>query len=191
VLAGDHISSSFDIGDAVDVEDQCARPDGIHPKFMHANAIDYGRCEGGPDSTHYEIHYTGPYAMIARDVVETDLGIILRLDFDYRTIPNPPLFAVEGQGEKLSRYFLVLQYGHLTDVFVSKGDPVAPGTKIGLIGKSEFSTELEEARLLATRENGQLVDQSFDKMPFIPFKLTLSVVEGNWLESLINEFNNP
>ena len=190
-LPDSSISSSFDIGDVVDVEDQCGKPDGIHPEWFHANAIDYGRCEHGPESTHYEIYYNGPYPMIVRDVDFTDLGITLRLDFAFERIPNPPLLVSEESGGSLSKYYLVLQYGHLTDVFLSEGDVVEPGTRIGLIGKSRFSTELEEARVLARKKNGQTLESGAGTVPFIPFKLTLSVAEGNWLESLINEYNNP
>ena len=69
------VTSSFNIGDIKDVGDQCDKPDGIHPGFLHPNAIDYRRCEVGIGSTSYEIHYLGPYPITVKKIEEGKNGL--------------------------------------------------------------------------------------------------------------------
>ena len=90
-LSNGEVTSSFDIGDVKDVEDQCAKPDGIHPEFIHANAIDYGRCESGAGSTNYEIHYMGPYTMVVKRIDNKNYGITVFLEFEYDQKNTAPI----------------------------------------------------------------------------------------------------
>jgi hypothetical protein len=189
VLPNEVISSSFNIGNVLDVDDQCSKPDGIHPEFIHMNAIDYGKCEWGPGSTNYEIVYTGAYPMKVRDVVDTRNDTSVTIEFDFELVSSPPLFVIENKNGKLTKFYLRLQYNHLTEVFVKRGDAIQSGTVIGLIGKSEFRTELEEARLLSREPNGPAIPYNHGELPFVPFRLTLSESEGEWIEFMINRFN--
>lgn len=110
VLPNEVVSSSFNIGNVLDVDDQCSKPDGIHPEFIHMNAIDYGRCEWGPGSTSYEIIYTGVYPMKVRDVVGTKNGTSVTIEFDLDLVSSPPLFVIENKNGNLTKFYLLLQY---------------------------------------------------------------------------------
>ena len=56
---------------------------------------------------------------------------------------------------------------------------ILPGTKVGLIGKAKFNTELHEQRDLLPMDPS--TNPRPDNLPPIPFKLTLSEAEGNWI----------
>lgn len=183
---GGRISSSFNINDVKDYKDVCAKPDGIHPEFLHRNAIDYGKCEWGPKSTIYDIYYSGIYPMIVNKISE-DIGMTVRLDFDYNKIKNPPIFYIDYENGHLIPYYMHLIFAHLVEVNVSEGDLVSQNQLIGSIGKFRNSTELHEERGLAREQHGASLSR--ENYPPIPYKLTLSDFEGNWIESLINTYN--
>jgi len=195
VLPDETISSSFDISDVVGIDAQCSKPDGIHPDFIHWNAMDYGRCEWGPGSTSYEIAYMGVFPMKVRDVVNVKgddvsaTNISVTLDFAFELMPAPPLFIVEDSDGTLEIFYLILEYNHFPETFVEKGEIIQTGDIIGLIGKSDYRTELEEGRRLSIKEYGEIVPINEGELPFVPLKLTFSEAEGVWIEEIINDFN--
>ena len=125
--------------------------------------------------------------MTVRNIQSSDKGISVYFDFSYDKISNYPLFVVEHKNGKLDSYFIVLIYHHLSEIFVNEDDEISPGTLIGVIGNFKFNTELHEERGLTNSLYSEILPP--DQFPPIPYKLTLSNDEGDWIEKLINEFN--